>query len=143
MFTYVDKNGKTVTGYSYAEAQTHIGAKHQNYVRQLVSQGKIKGGNAVPTDEEVVEGNPIKLTFDVTTDNKPTGGAMLFYDNMSAFEIVKTVLHNKGVSMNYFKELREGATKLGLDTKLVDGGNYTIVLEKPKMIETDDEDYDD
>lgn len=108
----------------------------------LVSQDKIKGGSENVAEAQS-EGNPIKLTFDVTTDNKPTGVAMLFYDNMSAFEIVKTVLHNKGVSMNYFKELREGGTKLGLDTKLVDGGNYTIVLEKLKMIEASDEDYGD
>lgn len=103
----------------------------------LVSQDKIKGGS----DETEVEGNPIKLKFEVTTDGA-TSWAMVFLDNQSAFEIIKTVLHNKGISMNYFKELRQDGVKIGLDTKLIDGGNYTIVLDKKEMFEDEDEDED-
>lgn len=40
-----------VTGYSYAQAQQLIGAKHVNYVRQLVSQGKIRIAGEMPTSE--------------------------------------------------------------------------------------------
>ena len=109
----------------------------------LVSQDKIKGG---VEDEVAPEATwtAIKVSFDVIVEGETSSNQLLFMDNQSAFEVIKTVLHGKGISMNHFKELRtvEGV-KLGLDTKLVDGTKYVIVLEKPNHRDEEDEGDDD
>jgi hypothetical protein len=114
----------------------------------LVSQDKIKGGNeeGVEVTNPVLptEGNLIKINFDIThEDIDPTSKAMLFMDDMSAFEIIKTVLHGRDISMNNFKELKDvNGTRLGLDTKLVDGAKYVIVLERSRYIKEEDDLYE-
>lgn len=105
----------------------------------LVSMDKIKWWLV----EESPEGNLLKLSFKIVKENQAdANGQLAFTDDMSTFEIVKQVMHSKGVSLNYFKEMKDNEGHLvSFEDKLEDGGDYTIVIaETVEASDSDDED---
>jgi hypothetical protein len=62
---------------------------------------------------------------------------------MDAFQIVKQVLRNKGISLNVLKELQDTEwNKINLSDKLEDEGEYVIVLADVKVISSNEENDD-
>ena len=108
----------------------------------MVSVEKIKWGT---DQEEVVEPNLIKLYFDIKRESEAKGKAPLaFTDDMDTFQIVKQVLHNKGISLNSLKELQDTAgNKISLSEKLEDEGEYVIVLIDVKVTSCNNDEDDD
>ena len=93
----------------------------------LISVGKIKGG-AEGDDQET--GNVIKLSFEIVKENTPeSNGQLAFLDTQSTFEIIRQVMHSRGVSLNYLKDIKDSEwNSVPLSSQLVDGWNYKIVI---------------
>lgn len=106
----------------------------------LVSLDKIKGGL---TDQEMNDPSLLKVAFTIEKEDqvKPDG-LMAFTDDMSTFEIVKQVMHQRGVSLNNFKEIRDAeGNVVTFADKLEDGKSYKIIVtdSQPEDEETNDE----
>lgn len=106
----------------------------------LVSLDKIKGGL---TDQEMNDPSLLKVAFTIEKEDqvKPDG-LMAFTDDMSTFEIVKQVMHQRGVSLNNFKEIRDAeGNVVTFADKLEDGKSYKIIItdSQPEDEETNDD----
>lgn len=94
----------------------------------MVSQDKVKGGS----DDEPTEEKMIRLGFTVEKEVKSqssNNGQMAFLNTQTPFEVIKTVLNSKGISMNYFKRLEDvNGNNVWLGTQLQDGWQYKIIV---------------
>ena len=102
----------------------------------LVSMERIKGG----ADE--AEPSILRVVFSFQKENQPEpNNQMMFTDDMSTFEIVKQVMHQNGISLNDFKELRdEEDNVVTFADKLEDGKAYKIVICAHHNCEEDNDD---
>jgi hypothetical protein len=106
----------------------------------LVSLDKIKGGL---TEQEMNDPSLLKVAFTIEKEDQVRpDGLMAFTDDMSTFEIVKQVMHQRGVSLNNFKEIRDAEDNVvTFADKLEDGKSYKIIItdSQPEDEETNDD----
>lgn len=102
----------------------------------LVSQEKIKWGAKEEEEEEVED--VIILWFSIEKEWQPAQNKMVFSSSESTFNIIKSVLIDRGYSMNDFKEIldKEG-NKVTLWEQLQNDKDYRIVVcQHPNCDET-------
>lgn len=108
----------------------------------LVSMDKIKGGSDEAT---ATEPQPLRVSFTIEKENQVQPNNMImFLDNMSTFEIVKEVMHSRGVSLNNFKEIKDSeGNVVTFADKLCDGCSYKIIIVDEPTTNDDDESNED
>ena len=90
----------------------------------LVSMEKIKWGN----EEAPVAANPLMLSFTVVKENQQEAGRIMYTDDMSKMDIIKQELHNRGVSLNDFKEVQDEEGNVVTTPAFENNKAYKIIL---------------
>ena len=68
------------------------------------------------------------LSFTVVKENQQEAGRIMYTDDMSKMDIIKQELHNRGVSLNDFKEVQDEEGNVVTTPAFENNKAYKIIL---------------